>query len=330
MSLIGSLNSGESALDAFTQGMDVLGNNIANVDTTAFKGATVDYANSFDDVLQSSAPAPSGTTAANTPTKEIGEGVNVDSISTDFTQGTFDSTGVPSDFAINGSGFFQVQDPQGGQTYATRAGNFQVDSAGDLVTSQGYQVLGLTGGTAQMDATVVNGQLTYSLTSSTAPAAIGALNVNSGISTASGTLTNGTGGAYTDAQVDANAPSVTGYSVNSSGDLTLQLSNGDSFASGQFLLQNYQDPDALIQVAGNLYTGQQAANPVGGITLSATNNTPNETGNGQIQQGSLEVSNVDLTDQFTQLINLQRSFQAASRVVTTSDSFLQEVVNLVH
>lgn len=330
MSLIGSLNSGESALDAFTQGMDVLGDNIANVNTTAFKGSIVNYNASFADILQNSASAPSGTTGPDTPTTQIGEGVNVGSIATDYTQGTFQSTGQPTDFAINGNGYFQVQDPQGGQTYATRAGDFQVDSQGNLVTSQGYQVMGLTGGTAQMDATVVNGQLTYTLASSTAPATVGGLNVNSGISTASGTLTNNTGGAYTNAQVDANAPTVTGYGVDGSGDLTLQLSNGDSFTAGQFLLQNYQDPGALVRVGGNLYSGQATADPVGGNTLSAANNAPGQSGNGQIQQGSLEVSNVDLTDQFTQLINLQRSFQAASRVVTTSDSFLQEVVNLVH
>jgi len=330
MSLIGSLNSGESALDAFTQGMDVLGDNIANVNTTAFKGSTVDYADSFAQILQNPAPPPTTGSGSNTPATQIGEGVNVGSINTDFTQGTFDSTGVPSDFAISGNGFFQVQDTQGGQTYATRAGDFQVDSKGNLVTSQGYQVQGLTGGAGQMDATVVNGQLTYTLTSSTPPATVGGLNVSAGISTASGTLTNGTGGAYTDAQVDANAPAVTGYGVNGAGDLMLQLSNGDSFASGQFLLQNYQAPAALVRVAGNLYSGLETANPVGGLALSAANNSPGESGNGQIQQGSLEVSNVDLTDQFTNLINLQRSFQAASRVVTTSDSFLQEVVNLVH
>jgi flagellar hook protein FlgE len=330
MALIGSLGSGESALDAFTQGMNVIGDNIANVNTTAFKSSTVQYDDSFANILQNSAASPSSGNGSDTPTTQVGEGVNVGSISTDFTQGTLSTTGQPTDFAVSGAGFFQVRNVQGGQTYATRAGDFRIDDQGYLVTSQGYRVQGLNDGAGQMDATVVNGQLTYALTSSTPPATVGDLKINSGISTASGTLTNGTGGAFTDAQVDANAPSITGFGINSTGDIMLQMSNGDTFARGKVLLQNYQDPSALVRVAGNLYSGLQTANPIGGLALSAANNTPSQNGVGQVQQGVLEVSNVDLTDQFTQLINTQRSFQAGSRVITTADTILQEIVNLVH
>ena len=181
-----------------------------------------------------------------------------------------------------------------------------------------------------MDASVVNGQLVYSLTSTTPPTTVGDLKIDTGISLAAGTLTNNTGGAFTDAQVTANAPKILGFGVNGAGDLVMQLSNGETLTRGRVLLQTYQDVNALVREAGNLYSGLQNANPIGGFALSASNNTPGQGGNGQVEQGKLELSNVDLTEEFSQLINTQRSFQAGSRVITTADQILEEIVNLKH
>src|SRR5579871_1055197 len=125
MPLIGSLTSGVSALEAFTQGMDVIGDNISNVNTTGFKGSTVNYSDAFADILQNGAPSPSSGNGSDTPTMQVGEGVSVQSVLQNFNQGTLSSTGQPTDFAINGNGFFTVRDSSGGQTYATRAGNFR-------------------------------------------------------------------------------------------------------------------------------------------------------------------------------------------------------------
>ena len=61
-----------------------------------------------------------------------------------------------------------------------------------------------------------------------------------------------------------------GFGVNTSGDIMLQLSNGDGFARGRVLLQNYQDPNALVREAGNLFSGLQTANPIGGLALTAS------------------------------------------------------------
>jgi flagellar hook protein FlgE len=116
--------------------------------------------------------------------------------------------------------------------------------------------------------------------------------------------------------------------VNGSGDIVVQLSNGDSFTRGRVLLQSFADPHALTREAGNLYSGLQTANPVGGLALTAANNSPGSAGNGIVEQGRLELSNVDLTEEFSQLINIQRSFQAGSRVITTADQVLEEIVNL--
>lgn len=328
MPLIGVLTSGVSALKAFSKGMEVIGDNIANVNTTAFKSSRAQYADNFGDILQHSAASPSGGNGSDVITMQVGEGVHVASVKADFTQGSVNTTGQPLDFAISGNSFFRVRDVQGQKDYATRAGDFRKDDQGYLVTTNGFRVQGLADGAAQMTATVVNGKLTYAISSTTDPTTVGDLKLDSGISIANGTLTNGTGGLYTDDEVTAAAPKVTGFGVSSSGDLMLAMSNGETFNRGRILLQDYQDVNALVREAGNFYSNLETANPIGGLALNALNNTPGQSGNGQIEQGSLELANVDLTEEFSQLINTQRSFQAGSRVITTADSVLEEIVNL--
>ncbi|MEA3212871.1 MAG: flagellar hook protein FlgE [Chthoniobacter sp.] len=328
MSLIGLLTNGVSALKAFSKGMEVIGDNIANVNSTAFKSSRIQYADNFADILQHSASSPSDGNGSNVTTMQLGEGVHVSAIKVNFNQGSLNTTGQATDFGISGQGFFRVRDVQGSNDYVTRAGDFRVDDQGFLVTPQGFRVQGLSDGLGQMDATVVNGQLSYTLTSSTPPSTVGDVKLDSGISITDGTLTNNTGGLFTDAEVDANAPKIVGFGVNSAGDLVLRLNNGDNLTRGRLLLQNFQDPNALVREAGNLFSALQTANPIGGLTLSSVNNTPGQGGTGQIEQGSLELSNVDLTEEFSSLINTQRSFQAGSRLITTADQVLEEIVNL--
>src|SRR6187402_723477 len=107
MALIGSLTSGVSALKAFSQGMEVIGDNIANVNTTAFKGSRTDYADNFGDILQHAATSPSDGNGSDTTSNQIGQGAHVEAIQTDFTQATLTSTGLPTDFGISGAGFFR-------------------------------------------------------------------------------------------------------------------------------------------------------------------------------------------------------------------------------
>src|ERR1700722_6259570 len=122
-----SMDSGVSALDQFQQQLDVIGNNIANVDTTGFKSANVEFADAFSQTLNSNAAG----------SQQVGTGVLTTSITNQFTQGFFSRTGVNSHLAVNGNGFFLVKDPTSGEIYATRDGNFTVDPNGYLVTSTG-------------------------------------------------------------------------------------------------------------------------------------------------------------------------------------------------
>ena len=329
MALIGSLTSGVSALDAFEEGLEVIGNNIANVNTTGYKDQTVDYANSFSEVLQEATPPSSsnGNGAPTVETEQIGTGVEISGINTNFTQGTLTTTGNNTDLGVSGNGFFVVRDPTNNTDYVTRDGSFQLDSQGYLVTSQGYRLQGLVGGGATYAATTdANGALVYTQTA-VAPSSLGDVQVNFKLAIGGG-LTNGTGGAYTDAQVQAGAPTMQNFTVDKSGNVVETLSNGDTVNQGQVLLQGFQDPSALVQEGDNLYGNIDAAGPVGGTGLSAANNTAGSNGLGSIQVGTLEGSNVDLTQEFANLITAQRSFQAASRVITTSDTILDEIIHL--
>jgi flagellar hook protein FlgE len=329
MALIGSLTSGVSALDSFEQGLEVIGNNVANVNTTGYKDETADYADSFSNMLKEATPLSTSSTAGSTPdTMQIGTGVTVKSINTNFSQGTLTTTGNNTDLGISGSGFFVVRNPSDGDEFVTRDGSFQLDDQGYLVTSQGYRVQGLSDGSAAYTATTdSSGNLIYTQTP-TAPSTVGDIKIDFNISIGNG-LTNSTGGAFTDAQVAAGAPALENFTVDQAGNVVESLSNGDTFDRGQILMQSFQDPNALVREGNNLYGNTGAAGPTGGSTsLTAAFNTAGTNGLGSVQVGTLEGSNVDLSQEFANLITAQRSFQAASRIITTSDTILDEIIHL--
>ena len=105
------------------------------------------------------------------------------------------------------------------------------------------------------------------------------------------------------------------------------MSDGSDFVRAQILLQNFSDPAALMKEGNNLFSGIGAAGPLGG-SATPTAAVPGTNGLGEIQSGALELSNVDLASEFTNLITTQRAYQANARIITTSDEMLQELVNL--
>ncbi|MGH7995162.1 MAG: flagellar hook-basal body protein [Opitutaceae bacterium] len=262
MALLGTLTTSVSALDAFTAGLDTVGNNIANINTTAFKGSDVSFADTFSNV-----------------------GTQVSSTSQDFTQGALSTTGVPTDLGISGNGFFIVQDPSTGSEYATRDGQFTFNSAGYLVNNEGMEVMGLTGGT------------------STSGGTAGAIKL--------GTPPTGT-------QLES-------VSIGTDGSVTESYSDGSQAVTNQVLLQNYADPQQLVSQGDNLFGNLAAAAPTNGGTLPTL--VPGG-GVGTVQSGTLEQSNVDLTQEFSNMITLQRAFEANARMITISDTILEDVVNM--
>jgi len=287
MSLIGTLTSGVSAMRSFTKGLEVIGNNIANVNTTGYKGSNVNFEEGFSNTLRGSTP--SSGSSSNLSSIQVGTGVKLASINGNFTQGALRPTGIATDLGISGNGFFRVLNPVDGSEFATRAGDFRLDDNGFLVTTKGFNVQGLTGGSA-----------------GGAPGTLG----NIQLGTPPGTT------------------QLQSFSIDRQGNFIEFYSDGSSATTNKLLLQTYRDPSALQRVGDNLFTGFTAAGAVGGVALTATGNNPGTNGYGTIESGTLELSNVDLTEQFANMITTQRSFQAASRIVTVSDSVLEEIVNL--
>jgi flagellar hook protein FlgE len=255
MSLLNTLTSGVSALRSFSQGLDAIGNDIANVNTTAFKSQDTSFADTFN-----------------------GQGVQVTSTSTNYSQGSLSSTGVPTDLGISGNGYFVVNDQTSGAQYLTRDGSFTVDSSGYLVNQQGYRVQGLVSGTA--------GPIQISATNS--------------------------GGAALQSE-----------SIDNSGNVVASYADGSQATVGQVSLFSPTDPTSQLASQGdNLYSYN------GGTISLASANAPGTNGLGTIQAGTLEQSNVDLTQEFSEMITMQRAFEANSRVVTVSDTILQDIVDL--
>lgn len=117
--------------------------------------------------------------------------------------------------------------------------------------------------------------------------------------------------------------SMQNWAVGSDGKLLVSASDGTSFTRGQILLQNFIDPQALVKEGGNNFSNLAAAGAV-----FATPKPPQSAGLGALQEGVLELANVDIANEFTNLITTQRGYQANAKIITTSDEMLQEALNL--
>jgi flagellar hook protein FlgE len=271
MSLLGTLTSGVSALKTFGKSLEVIGNNIANVNTTGYKSSTTNFADTFSNTLRSASTVDASA--------QVGTGVQIQNINTNFKQGSLTSTGNTSDLAVSGNGYFAVKDTSGSQ-YVTRDGSFHFDTTGNLLNAQNMSVLDATG------------------------AAITVAGKDAGGAT-------------------VNYPQLASVSIGSDGTITAFASDGTSTANQQIGLMGIADQSKLSKVGFNLFDFGAT-----GATVATDLGAPAANGLGKIQSGELELSNVDLTEQFSDLITAQRSFQAASRLITVSDTVLEDIVNL--
>ena len=130
-----------TALNAQQTKLDVIGNNLANVSTVAYKSQSVSFSDLLSQTLSSSSAASTSSNTGGVNAQQVGLGVAVSAVTTDVTSGSISSTGVDTDVAINGSGYFIVAGETDGTYYFTRAGNFSVDASGNL-TVNGYKVCG--------------------------------------------------------------------------------------------------------------------------------------------------------------------------------------------
>jgi len=240
-----SLYTGISGLLAHQQKLDVVGNNIANASTAGFKRSRVNFQDAFSQTLRH-ASEPTGTAAGRVP-MQVGLGVKVASIDRVLEQGSLEQTGMSSDLAIHGDGFFAVRDGSG--TSFTRNGAFQVNALGALVTAEGQSVLGLnaTAGGAlpaltdmapillDLDAAspavaTTRVSLSHNLdaTMSESAASLVATGNTAGVTGVSGTALNGLGGTWTVTVTGAAATQsrFTGSNVTQPGALTGTMTLG--------------------------------------------------------------------------------------------------------
>ena len=407
--MIGSLFAGISGLNANATALTVIGDNIANVNTTAFKSNSSSFANVLSQAL--------GGSVGN----NIGRGVDYWRTSPSWTQGSLETSSSPTDLAINGKGFFVVEDDSGAPYY-TRAGHFNLNEDGDLVNPDGLKVQGYqisssgtlgnimdvnipgerisppsattelsfdinldsgaaTGDTYSTSQSVFDSlgnaiplTLTFTKTATaqqwtvaasvpspngpvtiaggatatvtfdsagnlTAPAADAAVSITMGNGAATPLAINwdlyDAGGTSLGDLTGFASPSSTtfqrqdgyssgvlqGISVDEEGVVTASYSNGQLTPVYQLYLADFPSYDGLTKLGNNLYAE----------SLKSGQPLPGVAGNGRlggITSGSIEMSNVDLAQEFVKMITTQRAYQANSRVITTSDEILQELINI--
>ncbi|WP_312182887.1 flagellar hook protein FlgE [Arthrobacter sp.] len=386
--MLRSLYSGISGLRSHQTMLDVTGNNIANVNTVGYKANAVQFQDTLSQLTQG-ATAPGANNGGGNPA-QVGLGVLVSGITTNFTQGSAQATGRATDLMISGDGYFVTK--QGNQTTYTRAGAFEMDANGRLVTTDGKIVQGWTGvngvvntGGAVGNITLPDGAISPAIETTTATLggnlpsekAVGETIVRdmdvydaNGVATvvpltftrtAGGWDVSAPGGttqslAFTDGKQAAGNPatmtvngvavdllgltsyagvstaSVTGQNGRAAGTLESFSISKDGTLIGSFTNGAKQD---LARIAVATFTNPAGLEKAGNSGYTATVNSgnpvlggPGDPGMGKAIAGSLEMSNVDLSQEFTNLIVAQRGFQANARIITTSDEVLQELTNL--
>jgi flagellar hook protein FlgE len=282
--MLRSLFSGISGLRVNQTMLDVTGNNIANANTIGFKGSTTVFQDTLSQMLTGAAGANDQTGGTNP--LQVGLGVQVAATSTNFNQGSAQTTGRATDLMIQGDGFFVVR--QGGENLYTRAGSFTFDEEGTLVTPTGNRVQGY-----ELDG---DGNATGGLVDIRLDDAMAVPAVPAGVE-------------------------MTSYNIGGDGKIRGIYSDGVQRELGQLALADFANPMGLEKVGETSFrVSANSGDPELGVA--------GEGRRGNLMGGALEMSNVDLAAEFTNLILAQRGFQASSRVITTSDQVLEDLVNI--
>lgn len=391
--MLDSIHVGVTGLLGHQQGLRVIANNTANMNTPGYKGSTLGFA----DLFQAGLPGADGNTAG------LGHGLDTTGTRLNFGQGELRQTGGEFDLALKGEGLFALRDAQGRTSY-TRAGTFQFDANGVFTDRDGgSKVLGvdaqgqlgeitleglrLSAGKASTSVRFT-GNLSSTLTehtvggvkvhdalgqehtlslkfTNTGSAATGSWNLEllegtTSFGTVSIVFADGRPTAATSKPNFSYAPSgmaaqqleldlgtdvtsfasgtlstlamtsqdgyppgnLTKVAFDAMGTLVATYSNGQTAKGARLVLGRFTTPDAVEQLGGARFA------PSGGIAW--VQGTAGDAGFGTVQSGMLEMSNVDLSREFTELVVMQRGYQAASQVISTANDMLQELFGMKH
>ena len=254
--MLRSLQTAATGMDAQQQLVDTLSNNIANVNTTAFKKARPH----FNDLLYQNLRAPGLASQAGTIVPsgiQVGNGVRLVAVEKMFQEGSIKVTNNDLDLMVKGRGFFRVQMPDGNVAY-TRDGTFKRAPDGRVVTTEGLPIVP---------------EITI-------------------------------------------PPNTLSLQVGLDGTTTAKIAGEpEARTLGQIQVANFINPAGLNSMGRNLDTVSPAS---GDPTVSV----PGENGTGQIGQGELESSNVNIVDEMVQMIVGQRAYELNSKVIKTGDEML--------
>ncbi|WP_102706942.1 flagellar basal body rod protein FlgG [Terribacillus saccharophilus] len=272
--MLRSLYSGISGMKGFQTNLDVVGNNIANVNTSGYKKSRITFQDLMNQQIKASND-PTATTGG-TNASQVGLGSKIGSIDNVHTQGNRQTTDRTLDLALEGDGMFVLSSAPTGNNDLnantvsfTRAGNFYLDGEGRVVNSSGLFLLG------------------------------------------------------TDRQAITIDKEATNISINSQGQVQYNSADGELTTAGTIGVAKFSNPDGLVKNGNSTYRNSLNA----GLSQAGIS-APGENGTADIVSGALEMSNVDLSEEFTNMIIAQRGFQANTRIITTSDQILEELVNL--
>ena len=256
------LRASASGMRAQQTRIDAIANNLANVNTTAFKRSRANFEDMLYETLQGAQLVRYEGTETLAPI-QIGRGVRLADIQRVHTQGTFERTDNPFDLAVEGEGFFQIQMPNGNVGY-TRDGTFtRAADTGALVTHAGF--------TLQPEISI--------------------------------------------------PPEATQVSVSPTGMVSAILgTNGQQVELGQLELVRFVNPSGLLSLGGNNYSSTPASgDPMTGM--------PMDEGFGQVVQGALETSNVEIVQEMVDMIAAQRAYEVNSKAIKTAEEMIQTVTN---
>ena len=258
-----ALSIGATGMQAQQLNVEVISNNIANISTTGFKRSRAEFQDMLYENLRRVGSPTSDNGTLLPSGLQVGLGVRPVATYRINEQGNVSVTDNEYDVAVNGRGFFQIDLPDGTTAY-TRAGSFQLDEDGQLVTPDGYPL---------------------------SPAIT----------------------------IPANALSV---SISTAGEVTAEIDGATAMQSlGSIELASFINPAGLVAIGDNFLTETAASG-------SPTTGAPASAGFGTVIQGSVEVSNVDVVTEITNLITAQRAYEMNSRVIKAADEMLSTVSQL--
>jgi len=259
-----ALRTAASGMFAQQYNIEVISNNMANMNTTAYKKNKAEFSDLMYQEVPTNSISYSGDaqSQSNDSRIQIGNGVQPVSTQKIFQQGSIQPTYNQFDLAINGDGFFQIRKPDGTFVY-TRDGSFKLNADGQMVTSLGYML---------------------------------------------------------DPEIQL-SEDTSGINISRDGRIEISEADGKNYSLGDIQLIRFMNAGGLKALGDNLYAETEAS----GIPIYGTGG---ENGFGEINQGYLESSNVDIVEEMIAMISAQRAYEINSKTVKTVEEMMTMANNL--